>query len=67
MAGKRFTEEEMSALRTSPYVLDVSPSIVHFSAEFKEKLWNSIWRGRTPRGAVIELGIDPGTHSARAG
>ena len=36
MANKKFTEEEMRHLRASPYVLDISPSIVHFSAEFKE-------------------------------
>ncbi len=35
MANKKFTAREMDALRESPYVLDVSPSIVHFSAEFK--------------------------------
>ena len=35
MANKKFTEQEMLTLRNSKYVLDVSPSIVHFSAEFK--------------------------------
>ena len=34
MANKKFTEQEMLTLRNSKYVLDVSPSIVHFSAEF---------------------------------
>ena len=59
MANKKFTEEEMNHLRASPYVLDVSPSIVHFSAEFKEKFWNSILAGKEPRDIVIDLGIDP--------
>lgn len=36
MANKKFTEQEMFTLRNSKYVLDVSPSIVHFSAEFKK-------------------------------
>ena len=40
MANKKFTEEEMNHLRASSYVLEVSPSIVHFSAQFKEKFWN---------------------------
>jgi hypothetical protein len=35
MANRKFTKEEMNHLRASPYVLDVSPSIVHFSAIFK--------------------------------
>lgn len=59
MANKKFTEEEMNHLRASSYVLDVSPNIVHFSAEFKEKFWNSILLRKAPREIVIELGIDP--------
>lgn len=27
MANKKFTEAEMKALQTSPYVIDVSPSV----------------------------------------
>ena len=49
MANKKFTKEEMNHLRASPYVLDVSPSIVHFSAEFKEQFWNSIQEEKEPR------------------
>jgi hypothetical protein len=59
MAKKKFTEEEMNNLKASHYVLDVSPSIVHFSVEFKEKFWVFIQIGKTPREAVIELGVDP--------
>ena len=59
MANKKFTEEEMNHLRASAYVLDVSPNIVHFSAEFKEKFWNSILLRKAPHEIVIELGIDP--------
>lgn len=59
MASQKFTEEEMNHLRASAYVLDVSPSIVHFSAEFKKKFWEAILAGKTPRNIVINLGIDP--------
>mgnify|MGYP001367406376 CR=1 FL=1 len=59
MAGKKFTKEEMNHLRASPYVLDVSPKLVHFSAKFKELFWNAIHEGKKPRDIVIELGIDP--------
>ena len=59
MANKKFTAREMDQLRESPYVLDVSPSIVHFSAEFKERFWQSLQSGKDPQEAVQELGIDP--------
>jgi len=36
LAKKKFTESEMNHLRASSYVLDISPTIVHFSAEFKK-------------------------------
>ena len=42
MANKKFTEQEMLTLRNSKYVLDVSPSIVHFSAEFKKLFWEEL-------------------------
>jgi len=59
MARKKFTDEEMSILKGSIYVLEVTPSMVHFSAEFKERFWDLIVSGKTPRKAIIELGINP--------
>jgi hypothetical protein len=59
MANKKFTKEEINHLRASSYVLDVSPSIVHFSAEFKKKFWEGILSKKAPREIVIELGIAP--------
>ena len=59
MATKKFSEEQMNHLRSSSYVLDVSPSIVHFSAEFKKKFWEAIIAGQKPHDIVITLGIDP--------
>lgn len=44
MANKKFTEQEMLTLRNSKYVLDVLPSIVHFSAEFKKLFWGNCQR-----------------------
>ena len=38
MANKKLSEVEMNHLRASKYVLEVSPDIVNFSAEFKKKL-----------------------------
>jgi len=58
MANKKFTAEEMDHLRASPYVIDVSPSIVHFSAAFKKKFWTGSEAGKTPVEMVVELSID---------
>ena len=52
MANRKFTEQEMLTLRNSKYVLDVSPSIVHFSAEFK-KLFILLPLIRTPMTFMI--------------
>lgn len=59
MAKKKFTEEEMNHLRASNYVLDVSPTIVHFSAQFKKEFWDAFIGGQKPRNIVMNLGIDP--------
>lgn len=59
MANKKFTEEEMKHLHASKYVIDVSPSIVHFSAEFKKKFWEAFLEGYKPRDIVTQLGIAP--------
>lgn len=59
MAKKKFTEEEMNHLRASNYVLDVSPTIVHFSAQFKKEFWDAFITGQKPRDIVMNLGINP--------
>ena len=59
MANRKFTEQEMLALIKNKYVLDVSPSIVHFSAEFKKLFWEELSKGKLPREIVSSLGIDP--------
>lgn len=59
MAKRNFTEAERQHLLASSYVLDVSPTIVHFSAEFKKKFWESLLDGKKPRAIILELGLDP--------
>ena len=59
MAKRNFTEEEKQHLLASSYVLDVSPTIVHFSAEFKRKFWEALLDGKKPRAIVLELGLNP--------
>ena len=59
MANKKFTKEEMDQLRECPYVLKVTPNIVHFSAEFKQQFWDALYTGGRPRDVIASLGIDP--------
>jgi len=59
MASKKFTEDEMSRLRANPYVLKVSPNIVHFSAEFKKRFWELLQTEKSSYEIVAELGVDP--------
>lgn len=59
MSVKKFTYEEIMQLRASPYVLEASPNQVHFSAEFKEKFWTGIQKGRRAEDVAAELGINP--------
>jgi hypothetical protein len=59
MANKKFTEEEMGRLRENPYVLHVTPSQVHLSADFKQKFWDGLLAGERPRDIVISHGLDP--------
>lgn len=49
----------MKHLRASVYVLDVSPTIVHFSATFKKQFWEAFIDGKKPRAIISELGLDP--------
>lgn len=59
MATKKFTAREMDQLRESPYVLDVTQSIVHFSAQFKALFYEGLQAGKAPAEIVMEHGIDP--------
>lgn len=59
MAKRNFTQDEMNHLQASPYILEVSPTIVHFSATFKKKFWESLLDGKKPRDIISELGLDP--------
>jgi transposase-like protein len=59
MANRKFTKEEMEQLRASPYVLDVGPSVVYFSVEFKQRFWGMLQENKPTREIIIELGIDP--------
>jgi len=59
MARRNFTEDEMNHLQKSSYVLEVSPTTIHFSATFKKKFWDALLEGKKPKEIVSELGLDP--------
>ena len=59
MAAKKFTAREMGQLRESLYVLDVTQSIVHFSAQFKALFYKGLQVGKAPAEIVMEHGIAP--------
>ena len=59
MPMRYFTDEQKSHLRESPHVLKVYPKQVHFTAHFKEMLWNGIQSGKEPREVIADLGVDP--------
>lgn len=59
MARKDFTPEEIEILRTSPYIMEVSTTIVHFTAAFKSMFWERFQSGKKPADIFREFGIDP--------
>ena len=59
MAKRNFTEEEKMHLQASPYVLDISPTTVHFSATFKKKFWEALLDGKKQREIISDLGLNP--------
>ena len=58
MKIKEFTEEELSQLRQSEYILDVTPQFVYYSAEFKKRFYREYQEGKKPRKIIGEMGID---------
>jgi hypothetical protein len=48
----------MDHLRGSPHILHVTPSQVHFSAEFKHMFWEGLLAGEKPRDIILSQGIN---------
>lgn len=59
MAGKRFSKEEIKALKRSPYVAKASPIQVSFTTEFKQMAYQELTEGKTMRTILEESGINP--------
>ena len=60
MSNKLFTTEEMEQLRSSKWVIKVTPRSVNFNKEFKTIMYTILMEeGKYPREALYELGINP--------
>ncbi|MHC1785799.1 MAG: HTH domain-containing protein [Christensenellales bacterium] len=59
MANRKFTPQEIALLKASPYVMEVTEDIIHFSALFKSSFWDRLQNGMKPPDIFRDLGIDP--------
>ncbi len=59
MEVKKFTGEEMDALRSNPYTYKVTQCQLSFTIEFKELFLKHYNEGMTPRDILLSLGYDP--------
>ncbi len=59
MEVKRFTGEEMDALRNNPYTYKVTQCQISFTTEFKELFWKHYNEGMTPKDILLSLGYAP--------
>jgi len=54
-----FTEDQLSALRTNPYVKNVSEKSITYTKEFREFFSIKYRDGQLPSKILIECGFDP--------
>ena len=57
MSGTKFTDEQMTLLRSNPFVVEVTPSKISLSKEFKALLWTEMQKGRDIRDVLEEHGL----------
>lgn len=59
MKTKRFTEDELTELRSNPYTYKATPGKIQFTAAFKERFWKEYNDGKRPEDIVKDCGYDP--------
>lgn len=59
MKTKRFTEDELTELRSNPYTYKATPGKIQFTAAFKERFWKEYNAGKRPEDIVKDCGYDP--------
>lgn len=57
MAHSKFTAEEIELLQAHPYIIEVTPSKVCLSGEFKEIIWNRMQQGQDIHHILEEFNI----------
>lgn len=57
MAHSKFTAEEIELLQAHPYIIEVTPSKVCLSREFKEIIWNRMQQGQDIHHILEEFNI----------
>lgn len=58
MTRRRFTEEEIKLLDANPNTQFVSESMIRFTPEFKDELWQAIQNGSSPKTFFKKKGYD---------
>ena len=55
MSNRKFTQEEMDILRANKYTYGVIPTVISFTAEFKQEFWYRLQQGKRGCDIVREL------------
>lgn len=58
VARRKFTEEELEALRSNQYTKYATPGQITFTDEFKEHFWKQRCEGKTCKAIMAECGYD---------
>ena len=56
---RTFTDEQLTLLRSSPYIYRATAKVVSYTLEFKELLWKRYCEGEPPEKVFSDFGIDP--------
>ncbi|UNT92174.1 HTH domain-containing protein [Allobaculum sp. Allo2] len=59
MTSRRFTDEEIRLLEANPNTQFVSDSMIRFTQEFKDELWQALQNGSSPKAFFRNKGYDP--------
>ena len=59
MGTKYFTSEEMTTLKASMYVKNITQKQVSFTIAFKQRFWEEYQTGKMVHCIIADMGIDP--------
>lgn len=58
MSNKKFTSDEINALKANPYVRNVSEKSITYTKEFKERFYHDYLNGESPTSIFRKYGFD---------